>query len=251
VWHFRRLVLEALNHDLFEELEFIERIAEDNSKNYQLWHHRRWVAEKLGPDVAGRELEFTRRVLSLDAKHYHAWSHRQWTLRALGGWEDELDYCHELLEADVFNNSAWNQRYYVITQSPLLGGLEAMRESEVSYTIKAILTNPANESSWRYLKALYKDDKESWISDPSVSSVCLNVLSRTDCFHGFALSTLLDLLCDGLRPTNEHKDSVRALANEEPETNLANLVCTILGRVDPVRANYWAWRKSKITVAAI
>lgn len=37
VWHFRRLVLEALNHDLFEELEFIERIAEDNSKNYQLW----------------------------------------------------------------------------------------------------------------------------------------------------------------------------------------------------------------------
>ncbi|KAG7561430.1 Protein prenyltransferase alpha subunit [Arabidopsis thaliana x Arabidopsis arenosa] len=251
VWHFRRLVLEALNHDLFEELEFIERIAEDNSKNYQLWHHRRWVAEKLGPDVAGRELEFTRRVLSLDAKHYHAWSHRQWTLRALGGWEDELDYCHELLEADVFNNSAWNQRYYVITLSPLLGGLQAMRESEVSYTTKAILTNPANESSWRYLKALYKDDKESWISDSSVSSVCLNVLSRTDCFHGFALSTLLDLLCDGLRPTNEHKDSVRALANEEPDTSLANLVCTILGRVDPIRANYWAWRKSKITVATM
>lgn len=126
-----------------------------------------------------------------------------------------------------------------------------MRESEVSYTIKAILTNPANESSWRCLKALYKDDKESWISDSSVSSVCLNVLSRTDCFHGFALSTLLDLLCDGLRPTNEHKDSVRALANEEPDNNLAILVCTILGRVDPIRANYWAWRKSKITVAAM
>ncbi|CAN6923267.1 unnamed protein product [Brassica oleracea] len=172
-----------------------------------------------------------------------------WALQALGGWENELNYCHELLEADVFNNSAWNQRYYVITRSPSLGGLEAMRESEVSYTVKAILANPGNESSWRYLKALYKDDTESWISDPSVSSVCLKVLSRTDCFHGFALSTLLDLLCDGLRPTNEHRDSVKALANEEPETNLANLVCTILCRVDPIRANYWAWRKSKITVA--
>lgn len=141
------------------------------------------------------------------------------------------------------------QRHYVITRSPSLGGVEAMRGSEVSYTIKAILANPANESSWRYLKALYKDDKKSWISDPNVSSVCLNVLSRTDCFHGFALSTLLDLLCDGLRPTNEHRDSVKALANEETDTNLANLVCTILGRVDPIRANYWAWRKSKITVA--
>lgn len=124
-----------------------------------------------------------------------------------------------------------------------------MRESEVSYTVEAILANPENESSWRYLKALYKDDAKSWISDPSVSSVCLRVLSRTDCFHGFALSTLLDLLCEGLRATNEHRDSVKALATEEADTNLASLVCTILGRVDPIRANYWAWRKSKITVA--
>lgn len=37
VWHFRRLVLEELNNDLYEELKFIESIAEDNSKNYQLW----------------------------------------------------------------------------------------------------------------------------------------------------------------------------------------------------------------------
>ncbi|WZY89582.1 hypothetical protein YC2023_046317 [Brassica napus] len=36
VWHFRRLVLEELDHDLYEELKFIESIAEDNSKNYQL-----------------------------------------------------------------------------------------------------------------------------------------------------------------------------------------------------------------------
>ncbi|KAJ4901087.1 hypothetical protein Rs2_15038 [Raphanus sativus] len=37
-------------------------------------------------------------------------SHRPWALQALGGWENELDYCQELLEADVFNNFAWNQR---------------------------------------------------------------------------------------------------------------------------------------------
>ncbi|XP_048593886.1 protein farnesyltransferase/geranylgeranyltransferase type-1 subunit alpha-like isoform X1 [Brassica napus] len=36
VWHFRRLVLEELDHDLYEELKFIESIAEDNSKNYKL-----------------------------------------------------------------------------------------------------------------------------------------------------------------------------------------------------------------------
>ncbi|XP_010525976.1 PREDICTED: protein farnesyltransferase/geranylgeranyltransferase type-1 subunit alpha [Tarenaya hassleriana] len=250
VWHFRRLILEALNQDLYEELSFIESIAESNSKNYQLWHHRRWVAEKLGPDVAAKELDFTRRVLSVDAKHYHAWSHRQWALQALGGWEDELDYCHELLESDVFNNSAWNQRYFVITISPLLGGIEAMRETEVSYTINAILASPANESSWRYLKGLYKDNTQSWISDPDVSSVCLEVL-RTNCFHGFALSTLLDLLCHGFQPTDELREAVSALDNrgsDSSDPDLAKSVCTILGRVDPIRAKYWAWRKSKIPV---
>lgn len=40
-------------------------------------HHRRWVADKLGPEVLYKELEFTKKILSVDAKHYHAWSHRQ------------------------------------------------------------------------------------------------------------------------------------------------------------------------------
>lgn len=40
-------------------------------------HHRRWVAEKLGPKARNNELEFTKKILSADAKHYHAWSHRQ------------------------------------------------------------------------------------------------------------------------------------------------------------------------------
>lgn len=35
----------------------------------------------------------------------------QWVLQALGGWDDELDYCQKLIEDDVFNNSAWNQVY--------------------------------------------------------------------------------------------------------------------------------------------
>jgi len=33
----------------------------------------------------------------------------QWVLQELGGWEDELNYCSELLEEDIFNNSVWNQ----------------------------------------------------------------------------------------------------------------------------------------------
>lgn len=40
-------------------------------------HHKRWLAEKLGPEASEDEHDFTRLMLCRDAKNYHAWSHRQ------------------------------------------------------------------------------------------------------------------------------------------------------------------------------
>lgn len=248
VWHFRRLILEALDADLQEELEFVENVAKENSKNYQIWHHRRWLAEKLGTDAVAKELEFTKKILSLDAKNYHAWSHRQWVLQALGGWEDEFEYCHQLLTDDIFNNSAWNQRYFVVTRSPLLGGLDTMRDSEVDYTIEAIIANPENESPWRYLRGLYKTDTKTWANDPRISFACLKVLS-SQCRCIFALSTLLDLICNGFEPGPEFKDAVDALGNSDvgpSNSGLAETICSVLEGMDPLRVNYWTWRKSKL-----
>ncbi|MCL7039307.1 hypothetical protein MKW94_007684 [Papaver nudicaule] len=247
VWHFRRLILESLGADLREELEFVEGIAKNNSKNYQIWHHRRWVAEKLGTEATAIELEFTKRILFPDAKNYHAWSHRQWVLQALGGWEGELDYCNQLLEDDIFNNSAWNQRYFVVTRSPVLGGLQAMRASEVKYAVEAILTNPENESPWRYLRGLYKGDNQSLICDPQVSMVCLKVLNATS--RVFALGLLLDLLCYGFHPSEDFRNAVEGsatLESDHPKSSLATTVCLVLEREDPMRMNYWTWRKSTL-----
>ncbi|KAI3979898.1 hypothetical protein MKX01_042552 [Papaver californicum] len=220
-----------------KKLEFIEHIAKSNSKNYQIWHHRRWVAEKLGTEATAIELEFTKRILFPDAKNYHAWSHRQWVLQALGGWEDELNYWHQLLEDDIFNNSAWNQRYFVVTRSPALGGLQAMRASEMKYTVEAILTNPENESPWRYLGGLYKGDNQSLICDPQVSMVCLKVLNATN-NRIFALSLLLDLLCYGFHPSEDFKNAV--------EVKFSNCGLSVLEREDPIRSNYCTWRKSNL-----
>ncbi|PWA90775.1 protein farnesyltransferase/geranylgeranyltransferase type-1 subunit alpha [Artemisia annua] len=245
VWQFRRLILEALNADLYEELEFIEGLASKNSKNYQLWHHRRWVAEKLGTEITSRELEFTKKIFSVDAKHYHAWSHRQWVLQNLGGWEDELAYCSQLLEDDIFNNSAWNQRYFVITKHPELGGIEATRDSEVDYTIKAILSKPENESPWRYLRGLYKKDMQSLVTDPKVVTLCLEVLTaKVHCV--FALSLLLDLISHGFEPNQYLKTAVEALLPESinPDSDILVTVCSVLENMDPMRVNYWRWRKS-------
>ncbi|XP_078434892.1 farnesyltransferase A [Wolffia australiana] len=249
IWHFRRLIVDALHADLLGEMDLVERIALKNSKNYQIWHHRRWAAEKLGPESAEKELQFTRKILALDAKNYHAWSHRQWALQSLGGWEDELAYCCELLDDDVFNNSAWNQRYFVISKSPLLGGLEAMRDSEVSYTCDAIASNPENESPWRYLRGLYKGHIDLLVNDRRISDTCLQVLKNNGpCV--MALSLVLDLLCYGLQPCEELAMVIRRLGSDvdlpSGGTSLAALVCSILEAVDPMRSSYWAWRRGNL-----
>jgi len=42
---------------------------------------------------------------------------RQWVLLEFGLWDGELDYVGHLITEDVRNNSAWNQRYFVITNT--------------------------------------------------------------------------------------------------------------------------------------
>ncbi|WMV35630.1 hypothetical protein MTR67_029015 [Solanum verrucosum] len=249
VWQFRRVVLEALGVDLHEELKFVDCIAGENTKNYQIWHHRRWLAEKLGVDAVTNELEFTKKIFSQDAKNYHAWSHRQWVLQALGGWEEELAYCQKLLDDDIYNNSAWNQRYFVITRSPLLGGLVAMRELEVNYTVQTIRASPENESPWRYLRGLFKNDTQSLVQDSQVASVLLDVLTSQNS-HVHALSFLLDLLCHGFEPSQELKSAVDVLTPQScsPDLALTKKICSILEHADPMRVKYWNWRKSMVRV---
>ena len=144
------------------------------------------------------------------------------------------------------------QRYFVITRSPVLEGLKAMRDSEVNYTVKAIMAHPENESSWRYLRGLYKDETISWVNDLQVSSTCLEVL-RSKRNYVFALSTLLELLSHGFQPTQDFRDAVDALKTSDldgQDPDLARNVCSILEGVDPLRANYWVWRKSRLPQAS-
>ena len=64
----------ALNWDLNDELDYLDGFSRDNPKNYQIWHHRRTVVERLGK--GDRELQFCESVFEVDAKNYHAWAHR-------------------------------------------------------------------------------------------------------------------------------------------------------------------------------
>ena len=66
-----------------EELDYMDQFAQDNPKNYQIWHHRRAVVTelrnqriKLDEELGEREMIFTEAVFEEDAKNYHSWAHR-------------------------------------------------------------------------------------------------------------------------------------------------------------------------------
>lgn len=249
VWHFRRLVLEALGSDLLEELGFLDAVAEGNHKNYQIWHHRRWVVQKLGKDAVYKELEFTEGALEDDAKNYHAWSHRQWLLQELEDWKWELDYCSKLLKEDRANNSAWNQRFFVVTRCPSLGGLKHMRDSEVSYCVDAIKQGPTNESAWRYLKGLFLDDQAAFVRDSLVIEVCISETLK-DPNNVPALNFLLDLVTAGFQPTSGQREMLqKVLPTWVSPSELAAAVCIRLENIDAMRCMYWAWRKSLLPLS--
>ena len=65
-------------------------------------------------------------------------------------FQNELEYVERLLEEDIRNNSAWNQRFFVLSNTnERIEGEILQRELE--FAMDAITLVPGNESSWNYL----------------------------------------------------------------------------------------------------
>jgi protein farnesyltransferase/geranylgeranyltransferase type-1 subunit alpha len=113
VWLYRAQCLFALNYNLKDELEWLNEIALQHQKNYQIWHHRNLIVDKIG--TCEGEAEFVETMFGLDGKNYHVWSYRQWLVKRFNLWEEaELAFTERMLAKDIRNNSAWNHRWYII-----------------------------------------------------------------------------------------------------------------------------------------
>jgi len=63
--------------------------------------------------------------------------------------ENELNFVNNLISQDMRNNSAWNQRYFVINNSdPNTDTIN----TELEYTFDKIQILSKNESAWNYLR---------------------------------------------------------------------------------------------------
>lgn len=237
---------------LREEIKWLNGIALNSLKNYQIWHHRQTIVTRLSKEDSGYradgEIEFLARMLALDAKNYHVWSYRQWMIRYFSLWEstEEWKEIERFITEDVRNNSVWNHRFFV-TFAKYEDGLgkksaemrqkedqerEEVLEREVKYAKDAILLAVNNQSPWSYLTG---------------------VLQR----YGRPLSELKGF-CEDLAPIREEgrirsSPALEILGDvyaESADADGAEKVYDLLSTTfDPIRQPYWAWKKSRLRPA--
>lgn len=68
-------------------------------------------------------------------------------------FDDELTYVDRLIAEDIRNNSAWNQRFFVLRH---FGFAADVITRELHYTMNRIRVVKNNESAWNFLRGLLK-----------------------------------------------------------------------------------------------
>lgn len=230
VWHFRRILLKAINKNLQEELQYTTNVIRKQPKNYQVWYHRgiiiQWINDSNG------ELEFINEMLNEDAKNYHCWQHRQLVLNYFKLWENEVNFTSELIKKDLRNNSAWNQRYYAIVNTS--GFTCDVLQNEISFCQDLIKKAPNNESVWNYLKGIL-----------SAGGGLLNFPYLKDYFEvqleeGMDSPHLLSFLID------YYDESLEKDQNANYKERALTLCDMMANDVDSIRKEYWDYMKRTI-----
>lgn len=189
-------------------------------------------------------------MLEKDSKNYHVWSYRQWLVRRFELWEQgELEAVEEMLKKDIRNNSAWNHRWFVV-----FGRGEALfkdaqiveREikygstSSAHYRYDSMLTDshryaqscirpaPQNQSPWNYLRGTIRYAKKLQSTLKGFAGEFASLDKPDDVCSSHALDLLADIYAE---EENKKEDAGKALD-------------LLAARYDPIRANYWNYRKS-------
>lgn len=235
VWLYRAQCVFALNYPLEDELAWLNETALAHQKNYQIWHHRNLIVDKLGKWQ--EDAEFVERMFELDAKNYHVWSYRQWLVRRFGLWgQGELEFTERMLGRDVRNNSAWNHRWYIVNgrEEEGVAGVtdEEIRMREMEFAKRAIAKAPQNASPWSYLRGIVR---RSGMSLESLKGLAVEYADVTKP-DGVRSSHALDLLADVLAEEADGKQQAR-----EALDLLSN-------KYDPIRKNYWEYRKGLLGI---
>lgn len=252
VWLYRASTLFSLDLSVAEELEWVNEVALENQKNYQIWHHRQLLIDHLVPTLSPTgfkkleesEREFMTQMFHQDGKNYHVWSYRQYLCRKLDMFnEEEIQSIELLLRKDIRNNSAWSHRFFVVFSDPYCStrGSKATEydpkipdvvlEREIEFSKAATFEAPQNQSPWNYLRGVLRKGGRK--------------LSSLECFAG-EFAKIGDDEEEDVRSSHA-LDFLADVWTEKGEVKKADKALRLLGdKYDRVRKNYWDWRREAL-----
>lgn len=250
VWLFRFKIIKTLQLPVPDEITWLNSVALENLKNYQIWHHRSLLLDYYAPNILsdadtvksfGRsEISFINTMLEDDAKNYHVWSYRQYLVRTLNLFNmAELLATQNLIETDVRNNSAWSHRFFLNFSDPAHSTPESLAtehdpkipdsiiDREINYATEKIQLAPQNQSAWNYLRGVLVKAGRPLSSFTNTAQAYVSSLGEAD--EVVTSSHALDLLAD--------------IHQENGDTAQAKLCLSRLAdKWDPIREGYWRYR---------
>jgi protein farnesyltransferase/geranylgeranyltransferase type-1 subunit alpha len=251
VWLYRATTLFAINSSIRNELVWLNDVALDNQKNYQIWHHRQLLIDDLYPTIssdpaalkklADSEIDFMTQMFNEDAKNYHVWSYRQYFVRKLDLFnEGELKSIETLLRMDVRNNSAWSHRFFVVFSNPeySTAGSKATEydpkipdsiiDREIEFGKAATFEAPQNQSPWNYIRGVLRKGGRKVSSLEWFAGEFVKIPDGGE--EDVRSSHALDFLADCWSEMDEVGKADKALV-------------LLAEKYDPIRKNYWEWRR--------
>jgi protein farnesyltransferase/geranylgeranyltransferase type-1 subunit alpha len=166
-----------------------------------------------------------------DSKNYHSWQHRQWVIRTYNLWDQELSFIEQLLNEDLRNNSAWNQRYFVISNTTGYSSDDVIKR-EIQFALSYIKMAPNNESAWNYLHGVLKGKDIS--SQQDVREMCDQLISQQVC-SPHLMSTMIDIY-----------DEEASRGNNDSLVKAIELCAELSTKIDPIRERYWNYIAKKL-----
>lgn len=228
-------------NDLVENYAWLNAVTEATSKNYQIWHYRQLLLPTEDSPLLEAyilsEWATVQDVLSEDAKNYHAWTHLQWLHEKSPDQykltlNEELQYLNMLLRDDVYNNSAWSYRYFIISRS--FGSFDPAIEVELELSYKTASLAPQNESVWNYILALH----EKYYFNTKKEGEGLKELEE-HCLKYAPIDTATEIDEEIIIRSSQALEVLITIYQKQQRLDDAKKVISYLQQYIPIRNGYW------------
>lgn len=149
-----------------------------------------------------------------------------------------MAYIDKLLSVDVRNNSAWNQRFFVLKH---IGLTPEVVQREIHYVMNRIRLIKNNESSWNFLKGLLEYANYTIAQFPDVE-LFTEELYNSGNRSPYLLAFLVDMYSEKTMHIYE------ANSYDDPEVfarKVYELCDQLANHYDTVRYKYWKYVQQK------